>query len=175
MKRFILAAATAGALVMLQSPAHAQYPGPYNPNPPYPGPYNQPNNPNPPYPGPYNQPNNPNPPYPGPYNPNPPYPGYGPDRYAHPGPDEGNPWDLDQRITWLQDRIARGQESGELDPGVVWRAQQQIQSVRREEERDRERHGGRLTEYEDQHLTDRIETIGREIRWREDYREPWQG
>jgi hypothetical protein len=153
MKRFILAAAAAGAFVMLQSPAHAQYPGPYQG--PYQGPYNQ---------GPY-----PQAPVHPPYNPQP----YDQDRYEH-GPDEGNPWDLDQRITWLEDRIARGQESGELDRDAAWRAQQEIEAVRHEEDRDRDRHDGRLTDTERQRLIDRVEAIGHELRWREEYREPWR-
>ena len=160
MKRFILAAAAIGALVMLESPAHAQYPGPYqgpNTQGPYnQGPYNQ---------GPYNQ---------GPYNQGPAHPPYNPDSYEHHGPDEGNPWDVDQRITWLEDRIARGQESGELDRDAAWRAQLQIQHIRRDEARDREHNGGRLTDYERQHLIGVVETIGHEIRWREEYREPWE-
>jgi len=155
MKRFILAAAAVGALALLQSPAHAQYYPPYNPN-PYPQ---------------------------GPYNPNP-YPqgshdydhhdyDYDHERYDHHDQDEGNPWDVDQRITWLEDRIARGQESGELDRGAAYHAQQEIAAIRHDEDRYRDHNHGRLSDYEREHLIDRVEAVGRELRWREDYREPW--
>jgi hypothetical protein len=160
MKRFILAAAAVSALAMLQTPAHAQYP--YNPNLYNPNPY----------------------PQQGPYNPNP-YPqrsddyehhdyDYDHQHYDRHDQDEGNPWDIDQRITWLEDRIARGQESGELDRDAAYHAQQEIQAIRRDDERYRDHNRGRLSDYEREHLIDRLEAIGHELRWREDYREPWE-
>ncbi len=156
MKRFILAAAAVGALAMLQSPAHAQYyPGPTIRAPTIRGPTTKA-----PITGPHAYDHHDY--------------AYDHERYEHHGQDEGNPWDLDQRITWLEDRIARGQESGELDRGAAWRAQQEIAAIRRDEDHDRDHNRGRLSDYEREHLIDRVEAIGRELRWREEYREPWE-
>ena len=138
MKRFIVAAAALASLGLLQTAAHAQPYGPYNP------PYQQPYNPH-------------------------------PDRdYERHYGEEDNQWDLDQRIRWLEDRIERGQESGEIDRYAAYRARQQIEGVRHDEDRYRARQHGRLTESERERLIDRIEAISRELHWREDYREPWQ-
>jgi hypothetical protein len=152
MKRFILAAAAVGALVMLQSPAHAQYYPPYNPN-PYPqgSPDYEHHD--------YEHHD---------------YEHHDYDYDQHHDQDAGNPWDIDQRITWLEDRIARGQESGELDRGAAYHAQQEIAAIRHDEDRYRDHSHGRLSDYEREHLIDRLEAIGRELRWREDYREPWE-
>jgi hypothetical protein len=151
MKRIILAAAAVSALAMLQTPAHAQYP--YHPNP-----YPQRSDDYEHHDSDHHDSDHHD------YD----------DRYDHHDSDQGNPWDIDQRITWLEDRIARGQESGELDRYAAYHAQQEIQAIRRDDERFRDHNRGRLTDSEREHLIDRLEAIGHELRWREDYREPWE-
>jgi hypothetical protein len=93
--------------------------------------------------------------------------------YGH-DDDRGDRWDVDQRITWVEDRIARAQEDGSIRGDVAWRARNQLADVRRDETRDRYRYGGRLPEAVRDSLLERVDSIGRSIRWQdEEWRAPW--
>lgn len=100
---------------------------------------------------------------------------YDHDRYDHDrGDDEGDRWNVDQRITWVEDRIARAQEDGSIRRDVAWRARNQLEDVRRDEERIRYRDGGRLPESARDSLLARVDAIGRSVRWQDqEWRTPW--
>lgn len=62
---------------------------------------------------------------------------------------QGAPDGLQQRITWLQDRINRGVADGSLTRGEARRAQAQLDELRREADL----------------LADRLDDLSRDIRW----------
>lgn len=97
----------------------------------------------------------------------PPHPGYGP------GPASG--WDLDRRIDWMQQRINRGRDDGSLDRREAWRVQQELNRVRRDEDRMRGMHGGRLWDRDRMMLQARLDRLNDQIHWmrHNDERRPW--
>jgi hypothetical protein len=91
--------------------------------------------------------------------------------------DQVGRWDLDARIGWVQDRIDRGLEGGELERDAAERAQVRLRYVRLDEARARDRHRGRLPDLDRARLMARVDQISNDLRWRgdeDDYRRPWE-
>jgi len=103
-----------------------------------------------------------------PYGPPPPPPGYGP-------PPQPGAMDIDQRIDWMQRRIDHGQMDGALDPREAKRCQDELNSIRSEEKRDRFRHWGKLRDGDRQHIEARLDQLAATIHWMRDdgQRRPW--
>lgn len=86
----------------------------------------------------------------------------------------GDPGDIDQRITWLQDRISRGGEDGSLGRHDIWRDEQDLNEIRQDEEHIRYRFGGHLPQDARARLQARLDVLGQEIRaQRHDQGGPW--
>jgi hypothetical protein len=91
--------------------------------------------------------------------------------------DQVDRWDLDERIRWVQDRIERGREGGEVERDAAERGEDQLRDIRRDEERYRDRHYGRLPVLDRARLMARVDEIARDLRWHgddNDFHRPWE-
>jgi len=131
MKKFIVAAVAASALVAIAAPALAQY------------------------------------------GPPPPQPGFGPG----PGPGPGAPgaWDINRKMDWIQGRIERARADGSLDGREAHRAMVQLNSVRDEERKERERQFGHLSDGDRARIETQLDSLLGEIHWMHQNNEtrPW--
>lgn len=91
--------------------------------------------------------------------------------------DAGNAggWDLDRRIDWMQDRINRGRNDRSLSRHEAWRAQDDLNQIRTEEQRLRYQDGGRLYPAHREQLQGRLDDLNQRIHWlrHNDVRAPW--
>ena len=85
------------------------------------------------------------------------------------------PWDIAQRISWIQQRIIRGREMGALDGPEFNRVQGQLNAVKREFNADRYANGGPLDPPPRADLEGRLNRINAEIHWLHEMNEarPW--
>lgn len=106
---------------------------------------------------------------------------YGPPPGPHgpgmmgPGAPAPGGWDLHRRIDWMQHRIDRGRQDGSLDRREAFRVQRELQRIRMDEDRMRDRHGGRLWDRDRMYLQQRLDRLNDQIRWlrHNDERRPW--
>jgi hypothetical protein len=91
------------------------------------------------------------------------------------GPGAPGGWDIDRRIDWVQDRIARGRADGSLDRREAFRAQRALDGIRAEERRDRYHNGGRLNDGDRIGLQGRLDQLNDRLHWmrQNDVRRPW--
>jgi len=75
------------------------------------------------------------------------------------------PENLDQREDWLEQRIRRGMEDGSLDRGEARTAMDQLRSIRRSESAYMRRDHGRLNDAHETELQQRLDDLGRQLRW----------
>ena len=83
--------------------------------------------------------------------------------------------DIDQRIDWMQRRIDHGRADGALDSREAKRCQDELNSIRSEEKRDRIHHWGKLRDGDRQHIEARLDQLAATIHWMRDdgQRRPW--
>ena len=91
------------------------------------------------------------------------------------GRDHGDFWDraprdLDQRADWLDQRIHGGMADGSLDRGDARRSLQQLQLIRQDEANYSRRDRGELSDQHRADLTERLDDLGRQLRWNRDNR-----
>lgn len=84
-------------------------------------------------------------------------------------------WDIDRREQWLADRIDRGVADGSLDRREAHRVHQELRSIRRQEDRMRMHHDGRLDGEDRAVLEGRLDDLSHRIRWlrHNEERAPW--
>ncbi len=105
----------------------------------------------------------------------PPYSGGPPSAEGPPGMDrmdrmdrsEGE-WSLQRREAWLQTRIDRSSERGGLSGNEEERGRAELQSIRAEEAKLRDRDGGRLSPEDRTYVASRIDGLNRTLRWQGD-------
>lgn len=98
-----------------------------------------------------------------------------PYRPPPPGAPAPSGWDLDRRIDWMQQRIDRGRDDGSLDRRESRRVQSELNHIRDDQARMRDRHGGRLWDRDREVLQARLDRLNDQIRWlrHNDERRPW--
>jgi hypothetical protein len=92
---------------------------------------------------------------------------------AQPGPNgwnreafwRGAPADPYQRIDFLQRRINRGITDGSLDRREARRSQNELANIRREADRLRYRHHGRLRQQDYDYIQNRLDNLSQRLRW----------
>ncbi len=84
-------------------------------------------------------------------------------------------WEIDRRIEWIQERIRHGRDDGSLGRQEFFRVQRELNSIRREENMDRRRDGGRLDGRVREDLQNRLDRLNDQIRWLRQgaERHPW--
>ena len=84
-------------------------------------------------------------------------------------------YSLDQRMSWLQDRINRGKQDGSLDWREARRLQHGLDRIHHDVWRARRQMGGQLNDYDRQHLEARLDDLTNQIHWlrHNDERRPW--
>ena len=83
-------------------------------------------------------------------------------------------WSLDRREEWLQGRILRASEHGHLSGNEEKRGQGELDAIRAEHARLKDRDGGQLTEADHTYLANRINELNRTLRWQgENPPAPW--
>jgi hypothetical protein len=90
--------------------------------------------------------------------------------------DRAGGWSLDQRLSWLQNRIYQARRNGELSWQDARRAQYQLTDIRNDIRRERYRDGGRLGDQDQQRFDERLNRLADSIRWEradEQNRRPW--
>ena len=85
------------------------------------------------------------------------------DRYQTARP--GGEWPLERRIDWLARRIDRAADAGWLSGNEIARGQSELNAIRREEDRLRDRDGGQLSPEDRTYLAQRINELNRTLRW----------
>jgi hypothetical protein len=81
----------------------------------------------------------------------------------HAGP--GREWPLERRMDWLARRIDRASESGFLSGNEIGRGRSELEAIRREEDRLRDRDGGQLSPEDRTYLVQRVDELNRTLRW----------
>jgi hypothetical protein len=90
--------------------------------------------------------------------------------------DRAGGWSLDQRLSWLQNRIYQARRNGELSWQDARRAQYQLTDIRYDIRRERYRDRGQLSEQDQQRFDERLNRLADSIRWQradEQNRRPW--
>jgi hypothetical protein len=90
--------------------------------------------------------------------------------------DRGGGWSLEQRLSWLQDRIYQSRRNGELSWQDARRAQYQLTDIRNDIRRERYRDGGRLGDQDQQRFNERLDRLADSIHWQradQQNRRPW--
>ena len=98
------------------------------------------------------------------------------DRFERGGDrDHGGGWDIDRKIQWTQARITRGRDNGSLDRREFFRAQTELNRIRRGEAMARRYHDGRLDDRARFDLSARLDRLNGQIHWmrQNDERRPW--
>ena len=105
------------------------------------------------------------------YGPPPSQPGFGPG----PGPGAPTGWDLNRKMDWIQGRIERARADGSLDGREAHRAMELLNSVRREEHKDRDRSFGHLDENDRARMDTQLDSLLGQIHWMRENTEqrPW--
>jgi hypothetical protein len=107
--------------------------------------------------------------------PRPPYPDSAsgapmPDRMDRPTSD----WPLSRREEWLAGRIDRASERGRLSGNEEQRGRTELEAIRNEQDRLRERDGGRLSPADHTYVARRIDELNATLRWEgENPPPPW--
>ncbi len=96
-----------------------------------------------------------------------------PESMEHMDRPEGG-WSLDRREAWLQARIDRGSDSGRLSGNEEERGRAELEAIRAEQAKLRDRDGGRLSPEDRTYLASRIDGLNRTLRWQgENPPPPW--
>jgi hypothetical protein len=77
----------------------------------------------------------------------------------------GGEWPLERRIDWLARRIDRAADAGWLSGNEIARGQSELNGIRHEEDRLRERDGGQLSPEDRTYLVQRLDELNRTLRW----------
>ncbi len=77
-------------------------------------------------------------------------------------------WSLGRREAWLEARIDRGSERGRLSGNEEQRGRAELESIRTEEAKLRDRDGGRLSPEDRTYVANRIDGLYRTLRWQGD-------
>jgi hypothetical protein len=87
-------------------------------------------------------------------------------------PDGG--WSLDRREEWLHAHIDRASERGRLSGNEEERGRGELEAIRAEEAKLRDRDGGRLSPEDRTYVANRIDNLARTLRWQgENPPPPW--